>query len=218
MRPLRYPQQILQARRLLLVGDGSSSLLRVQPAMRRLFRRLLRLPVLRPLPLDQLTRPLGFVFAVGTVLSTRTNPLDAPVRWRGGASWLLRRGTVLHPIKHSRPTQPAPRPTSQSAVLRPPKDSWPPGWRVLATTQRGTWFSPTLTPIFRASGQHTDPFSPPPTSKQQGGLPVVVASPRVFAVADIEPFTNKNFSSRAAQVMFQRLLRWLRSPRRAPRP
>lgn len=183
VRPLRHVKELQQARRLLLLADGMSDFLRHRPEHEKLFRRLLKHPVVKPLPWDALTVRLGLQFRLGTVLSGQTNPLQAPVQWSNGVRWSMWRGAAI-------------------AVRGK-------GWRVLARTAPGTWWTVSLMGVHREDGKHDNPFVPPNVSKQKGGLPVVVSSPKVFAVSDVELFTNAYFSTLDGQEMWKRVRRWL---------
>lgn len=188
--PLKHVPLLLKAKRLLLIGDGMSDFLRPKPKLQKLMKKLLKGPVYWPIPMDALTVPLGFRFAVGTVLSSQKNPLQASVKWKSGPAWAMWRGTVL----------------------KPAASTWTSGWRVEAVTQPNTWWTQSLMPIHNISGLHENPFHrPKEKALYKGGLAVVASSKRVFAVADVEPFLNATASSPSSKRMWKRIEKWLRA-------
>lgn len=183
-------QALQKARRIVFLADGTSDFLRVYTKIDKLFQKLLHQLVVYPLPFDAITSLWGFHFAQGTVLSARLNSLEAPARWANGTTFLLRRATYI----------------------KLPPQAQQKGWQILARTAPKSWFAPTLMGVFRANGKHTDPFSPPSKDKQQGGLPIVAMTSRIFVVSDLEPFTEDGFQTPAGRSTWKAFLKWFKTP------
>jgi hypothetical protein len=182
--------RLRKAKRLLAAADGLSSASQ-DPTWSRVLNHLTRTGDLKEQaagdrhPLNALVESEGFRFSNHTMLSEATqNALHVRSHWVGnGAAFLLRRGSAIVPVGAVFPEQVS----------------------IFAVTARGSWGARSLAPP-QAEGASVRYEAPP---ESEGGLAVIVASKRVFALSDVELLSNQYAGTVEAQELHRRITEWL---------
>lgn len=196
LRKLESPTKILKAKKILLIADGQSDFFNAEglKEIKELLEKISKSSIKdRAYPLNELSEALGFHFASTTIaISNDQSPKNRPhffveAQWMGGEKWTLRR----------------------SAAIEPVFEVFPDSLQVLARSQPGSWTSNNLTPVQTECGPPALPFQKPVDINADMGLPIVVSSEKVFAVADIELFTDGFADSKEAEILFQKIYQWL---------
>jgi hypothetical protein len=183
-------ERMREASRLLLVADGRSSLMRAEPEFVKAFLRTLR-GTRYVYPLDSLTTPLGFSFLPVTLLSRETSSMRALAHLaQGGGALPLHRSSVIAIVGEGDP--------------RPD---------VRAVADRRFYASVNLTPVLYGDWR-TNPSRRPLVVTEEGRtldplLPVIVATPRVMAIADLELVTDEVIGTPEGEAAIGEILRWL---------
>tara|TARA_B100000609_G_scaffold199673_1_gene206236 strand:+ start:3311 stop:4897 length:1587 start_codon:yes stop_codon:yes gene_type:complete len=170
--------------KVLLLSDGMSDLFRTKPKIRQLFKRLLKKPVIQPIPINQIAQQFGLRFHVGTLLSNNKLSYLISAKTKAGKELKLYRSTGLDFTNTNK-------------------------WKIIAKTTKTSWMVSTLMPIHHADKKDENPFSPP--SKKRPLYPIAAFKKNIFAIADIEPFTNTYFTTSTGRYFYKFFLQWLQN-------
>lgn len=178
------------ARRLLLVGDGRTSLLRAEPEFVKAFYRTMR-GTRYVYPLNRLAEPYGFSFLGATLLARDTSSMRAQASLvDGGGRLALHRSAVI--------------------ALTAGADQ---GLAARAVADRAYYPSVNLTPVLYQDWT-TKPSRRPLVIREEGRivqarLPVIVSSARVMGIADVELVTDELLGTPQGEPAMDLILRWL---------
>lgn len=187
------------AARMLLVSDGRTSLLRAEPLFLRAF-----LPTLRGTryiyPLNRLAAVHGFSFLPVTLIARDSESMVASARLvEGGEPLPLHRSAVIALGENA---QPAPVPRAFAD-----RDYWP-SVNLTPVLYDHWTTTPRRRPLVVEDGDRT----------VEPRLPVIVTTPRVMGIADLELVTDEVLGTPAGEPLMREILRWLARDAATPDP
>lgn len=192
LRPLTRPEDYLQARKLLLVADGSSDIITAEPEFRKLIQDLTGSEIAGAvLPINSLAKLLGLHFAAETLVTDRPKEQNhlfiealAPASGR----------TVT--VYRSTWVETDPKAAGNAA-----------DWIHSLLAEPAAWGSGAITPK-QDTARPTKPFLRPVTLANLT-RPIISSTEQVMAVADIELLFGEAAPSSGQELLSQALLNWL---------